>query len=332
MIDTGMAALPAAENAAGKRVLFVASTGGHLAQLNRMAVRMDAAPDSVWLTFDNEQSRSLLAGREKLLVPYVAPRDLPGVARTFRVVLDLLGREHFDQVISTGAAVAFGAFAAARLRGVPTTYIESVSRIAGPSLTGRLLAGTRLATRLRTQHSGWATRRWVLHPSVLADFAPVPRSEVPPAERPLKIFVTLGTIKPYRFDALIDALLATGEMSGDTVWQLGETTRDDLPGTVFTQTTAAEFARYSTEADVVVTHAGVGTILELLEKGIHPVVVARERVRDEHVDDHQRQIADLVDLLGVATVAGATRLSAADLRSASRWATRALGSSEVTPA
>ncbi len=50
------------------------------------------------------------------------------------------------------------------------------------------------------------------------------------------------------------------------------------------------------EADVVVTHAGVGSVLCAREAGHVPVVVPRLHRYDEHVDDHQ---LELVAALGV---------------------------------
>lgn len=293
------------------KYLFVASTGGHLAQLVRMAASMDASPDSLWMTFESPQSRSLLAGLRVEFVPYVKPRDWMAVLRTQRITRGLLRRERFDLVVSTGAAIALGVFPVAAGRGMPRRYIESVSRIDGPSLTGRIVHGMRLAETF-TQHPAWSGGRWREHPSVLAQFAPV--DGAPRSDGPLRLFVTLGTIRPYRFDALIDAVLASGLADEHTVWQLGETTRTDLPGRAETQIPAAEFDRLATEADVVITHAGVGTVLALLEMGIHPVVVPRRAFRAEHVDDHQAQIARLVGELGVASPREAPGLDADAIR------------------
>jgi len=41
-------------------------------------------------------------------------------------------------VVSTGAAVAFPFFLAARAMGIPTVYVEVFDRIDTPTLTGRL--------------------------------------------------------------------------------------------------------------------------------------------------------------------------------------------------
>jgi UDP-N-acetylglucosamine transferase subunit ALG13 len=176
-----------------------------------------------------------------------------------------------------------------------------VARLDGPSLTGRLVAGLRLGSTY-TQHRSWAGGRWQPHPSVLSGFEAVASVGGESAGRRPRLFVTLGTIRPYRFDALVDAVLASGLANEETVWQLGATVRDDLPGRVVAGMSAEEFRSCSLDADVVVTHAGVGTAITLLEAGVYPVVVPRRAVRHEHVDDHQLQIADLLAERGLAAV------------------------------
>ena len=46
-----------------------------------------------------------------------------------------------------------------------------------------------------------------------------------------------------------------------------------------------------TNADSVVSHAGVGVIMTALQAGHTPVVIPRQASRGEHVDDHQMDIA-----------------------------------------
>lgn len=294
------------------KVLLVASTGGHLTQLFRMTKGWNITQDSVWVTFDNHQSRSLLAGRRVLNVPYVAPRDIRAIISARKLIDESLGNEKFDRIVSTGAGLALAAFTSYRLRRVPKTYIESVSRTVGPSLTGKIVSVFRLA-ELYTQHQNWANRRWSYTPGVLEEFRTL--QIIAPKARP-RLFVTLGTISPYRFDSMIDAVLRSGLADASTVWQVGETTREDLPGIVFDHMSASQFQEAVTQADTTITHAGVGTILQLLESGVCPVVVPREPSRNEHVDGHQRLICDLLTTKGLGVVCDSESLSRDDILSA----------------
>lgn len=294
----------------GRRLLFVASTGGHLAQLNRLAPRFGAHPESVWVTFDSPQSTSLLRGLNVVHVPYVGPREVRGIMMARRIIRQQLSNHGLQGVVSTGAGLALAGFTAGVAPQHGNRYIESVSRTEGPSATGRLIARSRLA-RIYTQHSSWAHGRWTAIPSVLQDY--LLSTAGPKLERP-SLFVTLGTIKPYRFDRLVDAILASGLADDRTVWQLGATTRTDLPGTIYEHMGMPHFMQAARQADLVVTHAGVGTILNLLDDGICPVVVPRLKRSGEHVDDHQLQICGLLADSKTATVLHPTEISADSLK------------------
>ena len=298
------------------RLLLAASTGGHLAQLVRIAPSLGADDESLWVTFDSPQSRSLLVDREVLYVPYVAPRDMRGALAARRLIDERVARTGggYDAVVSTGAAVAVSAFTAWHTRKLPHLYIESVSRTHGPSLTGRIVERSHLAS-LRTQHQSWEHGRWHYEGSVLDEYVTEPTNATPRMNP--RLFVTLGTIRPYRFDALVNAVLRTGLAGPDTVWQLGVTERSDLPGRVVNQISAAEFEQYARNADVVITHAGVGTIMQLLDWGASPVVVPRRKSAGEHVDDHQSLITALLRDRGLGVERSIDELDAAAILEAS---------------
>lgn len=282
---------------AGGKTAFICSTGGHFAELIRLESLFGRHPDSLWITFDTPQSRQMLEGRRCVMLPYVGPRDLKGTLAAAAPLMRIFHTERFDAAISTGAAIATAALPLAASAGIPATYIESVARVDGPSMTGRLLQNVP-SVHLRTQAPGWANTRWKLCDSVLSTYRSAAR--VRPARRH-RLFVTLGTIRGYRFDSVVDAVLATGLVDEHTVWQLGETTREDLPGAVHDYLAPEDFTRIAASADVVVSHAGVGSLLEMLALGVHPVLAIRNAARGEHVDDHQDQIAALVNSLGIAT-------------------------------
>lgn len=281
-----------------RRLVLAASTGGHLAQLVRLAPTLGATEDSLWITFGTAQSESLLAGRSNVLhVPYIQPRDARAIVQAFRLILPRVRAGEYEAAVSTGAALALAAIPAARLAGVPALYIESVSRTHGPSVSGRVVAALRLA-ETRTQHPSWAGGRWGVHPSVLSNYRNVPRPARSHGRH--RLFITLGTLRGYAFDSLVERILDRGLADEHTVWQLGETEpKVELPGQVHREVSSVDFRRYATEADVVITHAGVGTVLGLMEWGIAPIAVVRRQARGEHVDDHQEQLAELMTRTGI---------------------------------
>jgi UDP-N-acetylglucosamine transferase subunit ALG13 len=291
--------MPDLRDGTERKLVLAASTGGHLAQLVRLAPGLGAADDSLWITFRTAQSESLLQGRNVLYTPYIQPRDGLSVVKAFRQILPRLRAEEFAAAVSTGSALALAALPAARLAGIPSLYVESVSRVAGPSVSGRLLASLKVA-EMRTQHPGWAGGQWGVHPSVLSAYQQVTKSADPSGLADLRLFVTLGTIRGFDFHSLVDRIMELGLANEHTVWQLGDTKpRRDLPGQVYREMPSADFERYATEADVVITHAGVGTVLGLMELGIAPIAVVRRRDRNEHVDDHQEQLKPLIGQAGV---------------------------------
>lgn len=297
----------------GVNAIYVASTGGHLAQLEKLDRNIFASgEESLWLTFRTSQSESLLSGRRVAFVPYIPSRGIAQLLRSFPTVLQIL-RKHKSHaiVVSTGAAIAALALPLAVLLGKEAHYVESVSRFDGPSLTGRILARVP-RIHLHTQHAKWADSKWVHDVSVLDHFRTGLRRPVD-KDRNLRVFVTLGTIRPFRFDALVDRVKEIVPPGTEVVWQLGVTARTDLVGVTHEEMSASDMDREMLGADCVISHAGVGTALRALELGIHPILVPRRSAHNEHVDSHQNQIARELDRRQIALHRQVDQLNTADL-------------------
>lgn len=108
------------------------------------------------------------------------------------------------------------------------------------------------------------------------------------------IFVTVGTQK-FQLNRLlesVDKLIEKG-MIVDTVFaQIGNSTYKPRHYQYERFLSREEFLRNIKLCDLLITHSGVGTIIEGLnfEKAI--VVFPRRKEYGEHVDDHQMQIAE----------------------------------------
>jgi UDP-N-acetylglucosamine--N-acetylmuramyl-(pentapeptide) pyrophosphoryl-undecaprenol N-acetylglucosamine transferase len=285
----------------GHRILWIVSSGGHLVQATHIERLIGTHPDSFWITNDVPQARSLLAGRNVAYLEYVAPRDWRGAVRAAKLATRIARELNPDQVISTGAAIAGLALPRLALAGYPTTFVESVARQSSHSLTGKI-AALSPGVRTLTQYANRADRRWTFDGTILANWR---RRDAPVdsilSTGSLRVLVTLGTIRPYRFDSAIDAVLRILRPQDEVVWQLGDTARDDLPGSTHSAISNEELKKLIRWADVVVSHAGVGSIVDSLEAGKCPVLVVRRASRQEHVDDHQMDIAGEVENRGLGS-------------------------------
>jgi beta-1,4-N-acetylglucosaminyltransferase len=121
----------------GRRVLLVCSTGGHLTQLYRLKPWWDRR-ERLWVTFDNDHARSLLAGELVAWGHHPTTRNAGNLIRNLGVAFRVLTRYRPDIVISNGAGLAVPFFIEARAMGIPTVYIEVIDRIDSPTLTGRM--------------------------------------------------------------------------------------------------------------------------------------------------------------------------------------------------
>ena len=118
-------------------VLLVGSSGGHLAQLLALEPWYRSRTRS-WVTFETPDARSLLDGEDVIWAHYPTTRNLRNLVRNAALAFRVLRRHNVDVVVTTGAGVALPFVALARLRGIPTVYIEVYDRIDTPTLTARL--------------------------------------------------------------------------------------------------------------------------------------------------------------------------------------------------
>ena len=118
-------------------IALVCSSGGHLLQLHRLKPWWEKH-DRFWVTFPLRDARSLLTGEQVYWAHHPTTRNAPNLARNLVLAWRLLRGLRPAVVVSTGAAVAFPFFVAAKLLGMKTVYLEVYDRIDLPTLTGRL--------------------------------------------------------------------------------------------------------------------------------------------------------------------------------------------------
>ncbi|MFR0506913.1 PssE/Cps14G family polysaccharide biosynthesis glycosyltransferase [Limosilactobacillus reuteri] len=108
------------------------------------------------------------------------------------------------------------------------------------------------------------------------------------------IFVALGTQK-FQFNRLlkaIDFMVKDRQIKDKVFAQIGNSTYRPKSFEYARFLTINEYNQYIKECDIIITHAGVGTILEGKKFKKVVIVVPRLSKYGEHVDDHQLEIAE----------------------------------------
>jgi UDP-N-acetylglucosamine transferase subunit ALG13 len=116
------------------------------------------------------------------------------------------------------------------------------------------------------------------------------------------IFVTVGT--QLAFDRLVGAVDRWAATSGHEVFaQIGPSTATPEHIAYQDFVDPAECRARMREADAIVAHAGMGTILSALELGKPLVVLPRSAALGEHRNEHQLATARRFAALGSVSVA-----------------------------
>ena len=126
------------------------------------------------------------------------------------------------------------------------------------------------------------------------------------------IYVTVGKM-PLPFDRLLTAAdeLAAG-LGEEVFMQSGSATYRPVNAGFKDFLTFPEAEDYQSRAELIISHAGIGTIIGALRSGTPIIVVPRREALKEHFNDHQMEIAKAVEgRTGVEVVYDLSGLKAA---------------------
>ena len=284
----------------GMRSLLVASAGGHLEELWMLRPRLFGVADEVtWVTWDTPYSRSLLRDEPHIFVRETAPRDLLGAAVNAVQAQRTLAKGEWLSVVSTGALVAIPFLAVARAHGIACHFIESTARVDQPSMTARLLERIPGVHRYSQYRAGYPDRResgWVYRGSVFDSFTAREQRSGPVR----RVVVTVGT-NHFSFRRLLERVLAVVPPEVEVIWQTGWTDTSGLGIDAQVLMASDQLSAAMRSADLVIAHAGAGSAISAMRAGHRPVLVPRQALHHEHVDDHQVQIAAELGRQGLAT-------------------------------
>lgn len=112
------------------------------------------------------------------------------------------------------------------------------------------------------------------------------------------IYVTVGGPSSYGFLRLVREMdeLASS-LDQEVIMQIGNTKYEPKHSSYFSYTNVAEANRLFSTADVVISHCSTGSVLNsrVMRQGKPTIIVPRLKKHKEHLDDHQSELADLVE-------------------------------------
>lgn len=114
------------------------------------------------------------------------------------------------------------------------------------------------------------------------------------------ILVLLGT-QNNSFHRLLEEIqknIDNGNIKEEVVVQRGYTKFESKDMKIYTQLPIDEIKKLIDEADLVITHGGVGSIVTALEENKKVIAVPRLKKYSEHVNDHQLDIVKSFDEAG----------------------------------
>ena len=108
------------------------------------------------------------------------------------------------------------------------------------------------------------------------------------------ILVMLGTQNNsfHRLLEKVDELIEKNIIDEKVIVQSGYTNYESKNMRVFDLIPQEELERYQEQADLIITHGGVGSIVSSIKKGKKVIAVPRLHKYHEHVNDHQKQIVE----------------------------------------
>lgn len=123
-----------------RKVCLVCSGGGHLAQLYLLKPVWEEL-ERFWVTFDQDDTRSLLSGERIYHCFHPTNRSLKALVKNTFLAFRVIRRERPDLIISTGAAVAVPFFYVGKLFGAKLVFVEVFDRISSSTVTGKMVYG-----------------------------------------------------------------------------------------------------------------------------------------------------------------------------------------------
>jgi UDP-N-acetylglucosamine transferase subunit ALG13 len=276
------------------KICLACSIGGHFTQMLELKEVYEKY-DHFFVTNPGTQTISALANERKYFIPERIKKSDFFFKQLF-MSLKILLKEKPDVIITTGSGDAFWMCVFGKLFGKKVVFIESFSKVTTPSKFGRM--AYKFADLFIYQ---WEKLKEYYPKGFYGGiiFNPL-KFEKGGNNDNNSCFVTIGTY-PNGFPRLlkkIDELIERGFISGKVFAQIGHSKY--LPKSYKYKSFFGinGFENKIKENSVIITHAGIGSVITALKFGKKTIVVPRYKKFNEAVNDHQLEITQELERQG----------------------------------
>jgi len=137
-----------------KKIMAVASIGGHWVQLLRIARQMENDYEVVYLC-THPKCATMVEGQKFYLMEDYSRWDAWKMIPAFFKLLGIVRREKPEAIMTTGAAPGLMCLLAGKVLGKKTIWVDSIANVQHLSASGRI--ASRFVSRVYTQWKDLAT-------------------------------------------------------------------------------------------------------------------------------------------------------------------------------
>ena len=120
------------------RVMLVCCQGGHFMQM--LALKPAWADlQRIWVTTRAADTEALLTDEQAIFAYVPTARSIKNMLRNLWLAAVVVKKHRPDVLLATGGGVTVPLFVVGKLMGARLIYVESLTRVDGPSLTGTLV-------------------------------------------------------------------------------------------------------------------------------------------------------------------------------------------------
>jgi beta-1,4-N-acetylglucosaminyltransferase len=118
--------------------MLVCNPGGHLMEMLALKSAWEDLP-RIWITLRAADTEALLAGECTIFAHAPTARNITNLLRNLWLSVAVMRRHRPDVLLSTGGGVTVPLFIIGKLTGARLVYVESLTRVDKPSLSGKLV-------------------------------------------------------------------------------------------------------------------------------------------------------------------------------------------------